>query len=118
MITLQPRMGRSTTGGFRPRGIERQVGGHLAADLAVMSPHARRTNSKSPGISRIMTQAPSRNFDTRTTTRVTPVQTAPAALITIDFFAWLPASRLQCTTIPACESVNARNAPTANSGIR
>ena len=38
-----------------------------------------------------MTQAPSRNLDTRTTTSVTPVLTAPAALIAIDFFAVRPA---------------------------
>ena len=65
-----------------------------------------------------MTQAPSRNLETRTTTSVTPVQTAPAALIAIDFRACAPPSRHQCTTIPACESVKARKAPTANSGIR
>ena len=65
-----------------------------------------------------MTQAPSRNLETSTTTSVTPVQTAPAALIAIDFRACGPPSRHQCATIPACESVNARNAPTANSGIR
>ena len=39
-----------------------------------------------------MTQAPSRNLDTRTTTSVTPVQTAPAALIAIDFRACAPPS--------------------------
>ncbi len=65
-----------------------------------------------------MTQAPSANLETSTTTRVTAVQTAPAALMAIDFMACGPPTLRQCATIPACDSVNARKAPTANNGIR
>jgi hypothetical protein len=58
------------------------------------------------------------NFETATTTRVIPVATAPAPLTTSDARAPRPPCRRQCCTIPACESVNARKAPMANSGIR
>jgi len=40
------------------------------------------------------------------------------ALIAIDLPACSPPALLQCSTMPACESVKARNAPTANKGIK
>ena len=113
VIALHPRIGSSTTGGFKTSGIERRVAGDLAPDrLVVRTDTVKRT--KSPGTKSIITQAPSRNLDTRTTPRVTPVESAPAALITIDFLACRPPSRTQCTTMPACDSVNAKKAPIAN----
>ena len=46
------------------------------------------------------------------------VQVAPAALIARDNRACGPPTFRQCATIPACERVNAKNAPMANKGIR
>ena len=56
-------------------------------------------------------QAPSANFETTTTTSVMPVATAPTALIHSERRCAPAPTRRQCCTMPACESVNARNAP-------
>src|SRR5579883_2997522 len=64
------------------------------------------------------TQAPSVNFAASTTRTVAPVARAPTPLTTMLVRACRPPVRFQCATIPACESVKARNAPTANSGIK
>ena len=68
-------------------------------------------------ISRTLTQAPEVNFATSTTTSVTPVATAPRPLTSMFRTAPGPRFLHQWPTIPACESVNARNAPIAKSGI-
>ena len=70
-----------------------------------------------PAISSTLTHAPEVNFATSTTISVTPVASAPIPLINMLCRAPRPGLRIQCPTIPACESVNARNAPMANSGI-
>ena len=64
-----------------------------------------------------MIHAPSTNFATSTTSSVTPVATAPAALTRMLATRGLPGARTQCTTMPACDSVKARKAPMAKSGI-
>ena len=73
------------------------------------------------GISSTVTHAPSTNFAISTMTVVAPVAIAPSPLMNVLCsrpFARGPFLLSQCRTIPACESVKARNAPTANSGIR
>src|SRR5208283_790269 len=61
--------------------------------------------------------APSTNFATSTTTTVTPVTNAPNPFTSAYFLQCGALAFHQCRTIPACESVNARNAPTAYNGI-
>ena len=74
------------------------------------------------GAIKIVTHAPSTNLAAITTTRATAVATVPMALTSREADALLsPAcamTRRQWTTMPACDSVKARNAPTANRGIR
>ena len=69
------------------------------------------------GITTIGTQAPLVNFEIMTTSSTTKVATAPTALMTTP--RCQPGSRTLrwCTTMPACDSVNATNTPTAYSGI-
>ena len=52
------------------------------------------------------------------TTSDAAVAIAPARFVASRRRAPRPRSRAQCATIPACDSVNAENAPTAKSGMR
>jgi hypothetical protein len=63
-------------------------------------------------------QAPSRNFAPTITSSAAAVVNAPTALIRRDGLLTVRPSRYQCTTIPACDIVNAPKAPTAKSGMR
>ena len=63
-------------------------------------------------------QAPSRNLLAPTITKVTPVARAPTAFTMALGFHPLLRSRRQCITIPTCDNVQAKNTPTANSGIK
>ena len=56
--------------------IQRFVGRQVNGDRSVMAAYAAEQR-QSAGMSRIMTQAPSANFETSTMMSVTAVQTAP-----------------------------------------
>ena len=58
-------------------------------------------------------QAPSANFATRTTMTVMPVTNPPRPLTRALFSQCGPRFFRQCATMPNCESVKARKAPTA-----
>src|SRR6266478_10217342 len=76
-------------------------------------------NTNSAGNSSTTTHAPAANFATTITITVIPVAKAPSPLTSIPRATSNPdAVRHQCPTIPACDKVNAINAPTANKGIR
>ena len=77
----------------------------------------RRKPSTIAAMSSSEIHAPSVSFETAMTTSVTPVAAAPIAFIVIARFAPGPPERRQCATMPSCDSVNARNAPIAKSGI-
>jgi len=62
-------------------------------------------------------QAPSANFVTITIRNVIVVAIAPIPLIAALRSAFWSFDRNQCITIPAWDKVNARKAPTANSGM-
>ena len=75
-------------------------------------------NSTAAGNSSTTTQAPSANFATTITSAVIPVAKAPSPFTRM--LCQVPAHDAvltQCPTIPTCDKVNARNAPTANKGI-
>ena len=63
------------------------------------------------------THAPSVNFETTTTSVTTAVAAAPTALMASRRGQPDSRRRQWCTTMPACERVNAKNRPTANSGM-
>ena len=65
------------------------------------------------GISSTVIHAPSMNFVNTTTNTVMPVQTAPRPLTSMPKRDFSPPAFFQCAIIPACDSVKARNAPTA-----
>ena len=65
------------------------------------------------GMKRMVIHAPSTNFATRMTRTVMPVTKPPSPLTNALLTQWGPRFLRQCATIPNCESVNARNAPTA-----
>ena len=65
------------------------------------------------GMSNVVTQAPSVNFETVTTRTVVAVATAPSPLTNILRRDFLPPARLQWATMPPWDSVKARKAPTA-----
>ena len=57
-------------------------------------------------------QAPSQNFTEATTTKTTPVRTAPAPLTRLRQAQPEPRSLRQCRTMPVCDSVKQMNTPT------
>ncbi len=62
--------------------------------------------------------APPANLLAPMTSKATPVAAAPSPLSAARGAQPGPRSRHQWTTMPACDRVKARNAPTANRGIR
>ena len=69
------------------------------------------------GISNATNHAPEVNLAASTMSVVAPVATAPVPLTNMcqPRPVWLASCFCQCFTIPACERVNARNAPIAYS---
>ena len=67
----------------------------------------------SMGIKMMVIQAPSANFASSTTITVIPVTKRAETIYQGLLTQCGPRFFLQCTTMPDCESVKARNAPTA-----
>ena len=108
MITRCSRWGRSNTRSSR------------TASSFDCESYWRRMKSMMPtrvGIMITTRKAPSTNFTDVTTTAITPVSTAPTALIASRYRQ--PGSRVrsQWRTMPVCEIVKSMNTPTAYSGI-
>ena len=117
-ILFHSLIGRMTIGGWMFDTLSGMRIGDLDRTRGGSGAGRRRTARAASGSSSVITHAPSANFATSTTTRVTPVARAPSPLIDdVERRGARPPARSQCATMPACESVNARNAPTANSGI-
>src|SRR5262245_16785300 len=95
--------------------FQRSVAADLPEDFVIVAPHP--THREQQCWNQVI-QAPSVNFAARTTRTVIPVAMPPNPFATMVRTAPGPPTRNQWPTIPACDSVNARNAPTANSGMR
>jgi hypothetical protein len=110
-MLLQRSMGMTTMGGWLRLAVDGNLarGEHLHG--VVVAADATKKTIVS-GMKSSVIQAPSTNFATSTTTTVTPVTNAPNPF-TRALQPMRAAIFRQCITMPACESVNARNAPTA-----
>ena len=105
-------------GGSVSRERERLVVGDLPRHAAVVAVDAREENRTSSGTTTTVSHAPSANFETDDDDeRDARRDRAQRVDRHSDARAPCPPRRRQCCTMPACESVNARNAPMAKSGI-
>ena len=78
----------------------------------------RRKDETISGMSRMTIQAPCENLLAPMTSKATAVASAPTPLSAALRAQPRPRSRHQWSTMPVCDKVKARNAPTANSGMR